>query len=72
MTTPVVWLRRDLRLTDNPALLTAASASAKDGVCVAVVLDPARLRFVDFRLDVVQVGNSWRINGGQSEAVESC
>ena len=36
------------------------------------VLDPARLRFVDFRLDVVQVGNSWRINGGQSEAVESC
>ena len=36
------------------------------------VLDPDRLRFVDFRLDVVQVGNSWRINGGQSEAVESC
>ena len=36
------------------------------------VLDPARLRFVDFRLDMVQVGNSWRVNGGQSEAVESC
>lgn len=36
------------------------------------VLDPNRLRFVDFTLDVVEVGNSWRINGGQSEAVESC
>ena len=36
------------------------------------VLDPNRSRFVDFRLDVVQVGNSWRINGGQSEEVESC
>ena len=49
MTTPVVWLRRDLRLTDNPALLTAASESAKDGVCVAVVLDPALLRASDRR-----------------------
>lgn len=36
------------------------------------VLDPNRLRFVDFRLDVVEVGNSWRINGGQSEAADSC
>lgn len=36
------------------------------------VLDPNRSRFVDFRLDVVQIGNSWKINGGQSEAVESC
>ncbi len=36
------------------------------------VLDPNRLLFVDFRLDVVEVGNSWKINGGQSEAVESC
>lgn len=36
------------------------------------VLDPNRLRFVEFTLDVVEVGNSWRINGGQSEAVESC
>ena len=49
MTTSVVWLRRDLRLTDNPALLTAASESAKDGVCVAVVLDPALLRASDRR-----------------------
>ena len=44
MTTSVVWLRRDLRLADNPALLTAAeevkgSGAESDGVCVAVVLD---------------------------------
>ena len=48
MTTSVVWLRRDLRLADNPALLTAAQKS-KDGsgddggVCVAVVLDDTLL-----------------------------
>lgn len=36
------------------------------------VLDPQRSRFVDFRLDVVLVGDQWRINGGQSEPVESC
>ena len=49
MTTSVVWLRRDLRLSDNPALLTAAKggrseAGAPDGVCVAVVLDRTLLR----------------------------
>ena len=36
------------------------------------VLDPQRSRFVDFKLDVILVGSSWRINGGQSESVEAC
>ncbi|MHA6510867.1 hypothetical protein [Tessaracoccus sp. Y1736] len=36
------------------------------------VLDPDRSRFVDTRLDVVEVGNSWRVQGGQSETVTSC
>jgi len=36
------------------------------------VLDPNRSRFVDSRLDVIEVGNSWRVSGGQSETVESC
>jgi hypothetical protein len=36
------------------------------------VLEADRPRFIDYRLDVVQVGNSWRVNGGPSEAVESC
>ena len=39
----MVWLRRDLRLADNPALLTASAESGRDGVCVAVVLDQALL-----------------------------
>ncbi|MGA8045085.1 MAG: deoxyribodipyrimidine photo-lyase [Dermatophilaceae bacterium] len=48
MTTSVVWLRRDLRLADNPALLAAAeevrgSDGTRDGVCVAVVLDETLL-----------------------------
>ena len=36
------------------------------------VLDPERSGFVDFRLDVILVGDSWRINGGQSQQVEAC
>lgn len=36
------------------------------------VLEPGQNGFIDYRLDVVEVGNSWRVNGGQSEAVESC
>jgi deoxyribodipyrimidine photo-lyase len=44
MTTSVVWLRRDLRLADNPALLAAAEeARGGEGVCVAVVLDDTLL-----------------------------
>ncbi|KAB7741383.1 deoxyribodipyrimidine photo-lyase [Nostocoides sp. F2B08] len=48
MTTSVVWLRRDLRLADNPALLAAAKevgdgADDDEGVCVAVVLDETLL-----------------------------
>ena len=39
----MVWLRRDLRLADNPALLTASAESGRDGVCAAVVLDQALL-----------------------------
>ncbi|MBB1510968.1 hypothetical protein [Tessaracoccus sp. MC1756] len=36
------------------------------------VLDPQRSRFVDFQLDIVLVGDRWKVNGGQSEPVESC
>lgn len=36
------------------------------------VLEPGQQGLIDYRLDVVEVGDSWRINGGQSEAVESC
>ena len=43
MTTSVAWLRRDLRLADNPALLTAAQESPDETVCVAVVLDSTLL-----------------------------
>lgn len=49
MTTSVVWLRRDLRLSDNPALLTASREAGRDGVCVAVVLDPTLLAGSDRR-----------------------
>src|SRR6478735_1151495 len=37
-TTTVMWFRRDLRLTDNPALLDACDS---DGVLPLFVLDPA-------------------------------
>ncbi len=36
------------------------------------VLDPDRGRFVETLFDVIEVNNGWRINGGQSEEVESC
>lgn len=36
------------------------------------VLEPDRKGLVDYRLDIIEVGDSWRVNGGQSEAVESC
>jgi len=36
-----MWFRRDLRLADNPALLTAASAGGQDGVVPLFVFDPA-------------------------------
>lgn len=43
MTRSVAWLRRDLRLADNPALLTAVQQSPDESVCVAVVLDSTLL-----------------------------
>ena len=49
MTTSVVWLRRDLRLSDNPALLAAEAEAGRDGVCVAVVLDRTLLGGSDRR-----------------------
>lgn len=36
------------------------------------VLDPERSRFVDFHLDIILEGDRWKMNGGQSEQVESC
>lgn len=36
------------------------------------VLDPGQRGLISYRWDVIEVGNSWRIAGGQSEAVESC
>ena len=44
MTTSLLWYRRDLRLRDHPALLSAASAVADDdrgGVVPVFVVDPA-------------------------------
>jgi len=37
----VMWFRRDLRLTDNPALLAACSAATEHGVLPLFVLDPS-------------------------------
>ena len=36
------------------------------------VLEPGQRGLISYRWDVIEVGNSWRIAGGQSEAVESC
>lgn len=38
--TSVLWLRRDLRRGDHPALLAAREAADGDGVCVLFVVDP--------------------------------
>ena len=36
------------------------------------VLEPGQRGLISYQWDVIEVGNSWRIAGGQSEAVESC
>ncbi|MFN8078284.1 MAG: deoxyribodipyrimidine photo-lyase [Kineosporiaceae bacterium] len=42
MTTTVLWLRRDLRLSDHPALLAAAGSDGdRDRVVLLFVIDPA-------------------------------
>ncbi len=41
MAPAVLWFRRDLRLSDNLALVAAAEAGAGDGVVPMFVLDPA-------------------------------
>ena len=51
MSPTVAWLRRDLRLADNPALLTAAQESNNAKVCVAVVLDDTLLSRASRRAD---------------------
>lgn len=43
MTSTVLWLRRDLRLLDHPALLAAAQDAGGSGVLPLFVLDPALL-----------------------------
>ncbi len=43
MTSTVLWLRRDLRLNDHPALLAAAQDAGGSGVVPLFVLDPALL-----------------------------
>ena len=43
MTSTVLWLRRDLRLHDHPALLAAAQDAGGSGVLPLFVLDPALL-----------------------------
>ena len=41
MPTSLLWFRRDLRLSDHPALLAAVDAAGADGAVVPVfVLDP--------------------------------
>jgi len=44
MPNTVFWFRRDLRLTDNPALLAAVDAAGNDGVRALFVLDPVPFR----------------------------
>ncbi|TQS43218.1 cryptochrome/photolyase family protein [Cryptosporangium phraense] len=44
MSPTVFWFRRDLRLSDNPALLAAVSAAGDDGVQPVFVLDPVPFR----------------------------
>jgi deoxyribodipyrimidine photo-lyase len=45
VSTSVLWFRRDLRLSDNPALLTARDAAGRDGAVLPVfVLDDALRR----------------------------
>ncbi|SHM96890.1 cryptochrome/photolyase family protein [Cryptosporangium aurantiacum] len=44
MPNTLMWFRRDLRLTDNPALLAAVSAAGTDGVQALFVLDPVPFR----------------------------
>ncbi|MFI5958477.1 cryptochrome/photolyase family protein [Cryptosporangium sp. NPDC051539] len=44
MPNSVFWFRRDLRLTDNPALLAAVNAAGGDGVQAVFVLDPVPFR----------------------------
>lgn len=39
--TALLWLRRDLRRGDHPALLAAREAGGDDGLCVLFVVDPA-------------------------------
>ena len=51
VSTSIVWLRRDLRLTDNVALERAARASER--VVCAFVLDPALLRSGEFGAPIV-------------------
>ncbi len=52
MNVSIVWLRRDLRLSDNVALERAARES--DRVVCAFVLDPALLRSGEFGAPIVQ------------------
>ena len=40
----IMWFRRDLRLSDNPALLAACAAGGEAGVLPLFVLDPALWR----------------------------
>ena len=44
MTTTVLWFRRDLRLSDNPALAAASRAAGSEDDVVALFCDDPRLR----------------------------
>ena len=49
--TTVHWFRRDLRLSDNPALLEAVRRAGDDGVVGLFVVDPVLWRSASPRLD---------------------
>ncbi|MBU4336018.1 MAG: DNA photolyase family protein [Actinobacteria bacterium] len=55
----VLWLRRDLRLHDNPALLAAAAGAGDDEVVVLVVAD-RRLWAMDAAPRLTYLQQSWR------------
>ena len=57
MTVSVVWFKRDLRISDNPALLAAINSGTDAVVCISVV-EPSRLQ----RKDVDAIHIQWELD----------
>ena len=57
MTVSVVWFKRDLRISDNPALLAAINSGTDAVICISVV-EPSRLQ----RKDVDAIHIQWELD----------